>query len=633
MDRIFGTLEIRAVDEEQRIVEGVANTASLDSFGTIIEPRGARFRLPIPLLWQHRKDDPVGEVIHAEVSDTQIRVRARIPLIAEPGPLRDLTDRAWQAVKYGLVRGFSIGFAKDFKSRGNRVTEWQWRELSLVTLPSNQEATILAVRSAYLAASGETPSPGVSGTRREPIPTTPRRPMKTYAERIAALEATRAANVARMEALSEAAEQRGETKDETEQEEFDTLRDQTRAIDRELVDVRELEKMNRAAATPVGAPKTPEEASKARGGVTVGRPVAYSQPGVGMARLVRAIGLSHKQHRDIETVTRALYPDDALILRAAVGAHNTTTDSALVSDEGGIYADFVEYLRPMTIIGKFGTNGVPSLRRVPFRTPLITQATGGSGYWVGEGLGKPVTKFTWTRTTIEPLKVANIAVITDELLRSSSPSADANIRDALVEALRERLDTDFIDPDKAASAGVSPASITNGVSATTSSGTDADAVSTDVQAAMAGFIAANNAPTTGVWIMSATRALALSMMRNALGQLENPGLSMAGGTFAGLPVIVSEYVDTDQVYLVNASDIYLADEGGFAVDSSTEASLQMDDSPTQDSVTPTASTLVSMFQTNSVAIRAERTINWAKRRASAVQVLDAVYWGGTAPST
>jgi HK97 family phage major capsid protein len=462
--------------------------------------------------------------------------------------------------------------------------------------------------------------------------------MKTYAERIAAFEATRAAKTARMDAISTAASDEGRTKNESEQEEFDTLRDEVRAVDRELVDLREMEKLNATRAAPVVGTST-TAASESRAGVVQSvRLRAHTDPGIPMARLVRAIGLAHRKHRDLDTVVRELYPDDQLVQRAAVAAHNTTTDSALVSDEGGVYADFVEYLRPMTIIGKFGTNGIPALRSVPFRTPLITQTGAGAGYWVGEGAGKPVTKFTWTRTTIDPLKVANIAVITDELLRSSSPSADRMIRDALVEALRERLDTDFIDPAKAASAGVSPASITNAATpipsseATVSTYVDNDVVSVDVQAAMAGFIAANNAPTTGVWIMSATRALALSMMRNALGQRENDGLSMSGGTFAGLPVIVSEHVGPTTVILANASDIYLADEGGFQVDASTEASLQMDSAPTQQSVTPTATTLVSMFQTNSVAIRAERVINWALRRASAVQVIEDAYWGATTPA-
>jgi len=149
-----------------------------------------------------------------------------------------------------------------------------------------------------------------------------------------------------------------------------------------------------------------------------------------------------------------------------------------------------------------------------------------------------------------------------------------------------------------------------------------------VRALFAAFIAANNAPDTGVWIMPATTALALSLMQNPLGQSEFPGIGMTGGTFFGLPVIVSQYVPSGTVALVNAGDIYLADEGGIAVDMSREASLEMADNPSHDSTTPTAATdLVSLWQTNSVGFRAERTINWARRRPSAVAHLSGVAWG------
>src|SRR5699024_7583580 len=206
--------------------------------------------------------------------------------------------------------------------------------------------------------------------------------------------------------------------------------------------------------------------------------------------------------------------------------------------------------------------------------------SGGEGYWVGEGKAKPLTKFDYSRRSLEPLKVANIAVVTEELLRDSSPSAEALVRDQLAAALRARLDTDFINPAKAAVSGVSPASITNGVTPIASAGNDADGVRADIQAVFGSFIAANNAPTSGVWIMPATTALALSLMQNPLGQAEFPGISMNGGTLFGLPVIVSQYVPTAYeadpsgapgvtgavVSLVNASDIYFGDDGGIAVD-------------------------------------------------------------------
>ena len=153
-----------------------------------------------------------------------------------------------------------------------------------------------------------------------------------------------------------------------------------------------------------------------------------------------------------------------------------------------------------------------------------------------------------------------------------------------------------------------------------------------MRALFATFIAANNAPTSGVFIMSATTALALGLMVNPLGQSEFPGLSMNGGTLMGLPVIVTEYVPTDSsgsiVALVNAQDIYMADEGGFTVDISREASVQMETAP--DNPTTSSTVLISLWQRNLTGFLAERTIGWARRRASAAAYLTGVNWGAGA---
>jgi hypothetical protein len=376
----------------------------------------------------------------------------------------------------------------------------------------------------------------------------------------------------------------------------------------------------------------------ARSGIVV-KQAPKLQPGIGFARLAKIKAISRLDSEPAASVAERLYGADSevtALCKAAVVAGTTISGNwaaDLVGTETGVFADFVEYLRPATILGKFGVNGVPALRRIPFRVPLISQTGGGSGYWVGQGKPKPLTAFDFDRTTLEPLKVANIAVLTEESIRDSSPSSEMIIRDALRAALAERLDTDFIDPAKAASSGVSPASITYGASHIVSTGNDADDVRLDVRAVFQKFIDANNPPSTGVWIMSTANALALALMVNALGQPEFPGLTMMGGMFFGLPAIVSDYAD-DIVALVNASDIYEADDGGVSVDMSREASLEMKDSSlTQDATNGTGVAMVSMFQTNSVALRAERTINWKARRASAVAYLSAVGWGGAVPAS
>lgn len=466
------------------------------------------------------------------------------------------------------------------------------------------------------------------------------------AEQIAAFEQKRGALVAANEGILEKAASAGSTLDASQKEEFDGNEADIKEVDEHLRRLKGMQSALAANATPV-AGQNAREGSDSRAGITV-KSQPKLQPGIAFARIARVKALAKLGGEGVRETARQLYGEDSetygMFAKAAVGAATTggaTWAGPLVGDETSAFADFVEFLRPQTILGKFGAGGIPSLRRVPFRVPLIGQTSGGDGYWVGEGAAKPLTKFDFSRTTLDPLKVANIAVATMETLRDSSPSAEAIIRDQLAAALVARLDTDFIDPAKAASAGVSPASITNGLTFIEASGTDADAVRADIKALFAAFIAANNAPTSGVWIMPATVALSLSLMFNPMGQPEFPGISMNGGTLFGLPVIVSQYVPTAYdadgagtdfaagalVALVNASDIYLADEGGVSVDMSQEASLQMDNAPTNNSATPTATQLVSMFQTNSVAFRAERTINWAKRRASAVAALAGVNWG------
>ncbi|EMG5816052.1 phage major capsid protein, partial [Escherichia coli] len=326
-------------------------------------------------------------------------------------------------------------------------------------------------------------------------------------------------------------------------------------------------------------------------------------------------------------VARRQYPDDSRlhhVLKSAVGA-GTTTDpqwAGSLSEYQEYAQDFIDYLRPQTIIGRFGQGGIPALRQVPFNIRVHAQVSGGAAGWVGEGKARPLTKFDFESITFSHAKVSAIAVLTEELIRFSSPAADALVRNALAEAVVARLDTDFVDPKKAAVADVSPASITHDVKGTASTGNpDADA-----EAAFGQFVAANLQPTGAVWLMSSTNALALSMRKNALGQKEYPDMTLLGGSFQGLPVIVSQYVG-DQLVLVNAPDIYLADDGGVAVDMSREASLEMQSEPGGDSTTPSPVELVSMFQTGSVAIRAERWINWRRRRTAAVAVITGVNYG------
>lgn len=161
--RAYTVLNIKSMDEEERIIEGIATTPTPDRMNDIVESKGAVFKLPMPLLWQHNHQKPVGTVEFAEPGEKGIPFKARISKIAEEGTLRDRVEEAWQSVKHGLVRAVSIGF-KPLEyvyledTDGIRFTKWEWYELSLVTIPANADATITAIKqydAAYRPASGQ----------------------------------------------------------------------------------------------------------------------------------------------------------------------------------------------------------------------------------------------------------------------------------------------------------------------------------------------------------------------------------------------------------------------------------------------------------------------------------------------
>lgn len=476
-----------------------------------------------------------------------------------------------------------------------------------------------------------------------------------YAEQIAAFTADRTVKVDRQKTIMDEAAEKGETLDAEQQEDFDTLQAEVEAIDKHLNRLRIVEKQAAITAVPVGGYTADEGTSRRSGEPIIVKTQPKLEKGEEFARLFKSMAMAKGDVGRAMNIAKNRYGEDSNAVghlqrmwergidvlgwdgqeKANVVAGSTiagTWASDLVLDEGGTFADFAEYLRPATILGKFGVNGIPSLRRIPFRTALGISTSGGQGYWVGEGTGKPVTSFNFNKTFLEPLKCANIAVLTQELVRSNSISAENIIRDELRNALVQLIDVAFIDPANGGSANVKPASITNGAdSIAASSGGDADDIRLDIRSLVQKFVNANAESSEIVLIMGTGDALAAGMLTNALGQPEFANIGMQGGTIMpGLSIVTSQSVPAGTVVAVQPSEIYFADDGGFMIDMSTEASLMMTDDANSnlDSVTPNPAELVSMFQTNSVAFRCERILNWSRRRSTAVTYLTGAAWGG-----
>lgn len=628
MQRAYTLLDIKSIDEDARIIEGLASTPATDRMGDIVEPRGAEFKLPLPFLWQHRSTEPIGHVTKAKVTADGITVRVELVKWDEPGELKNLLDKAWGMIKTGLVRGLSIGFDPiedtDIKgSFGKRFIKWEWLELSAVTIPANVEASIQTVKQfdAHSPASSGpaarvTKSPGASG----PVKLIkPGAITVTIREQITQFENTRAAKSAAMDALMAEVAKKGETLDATQAEEYDTLAGEVKSVDEHLARLREQETRSKAVATVVQATDTVTAGAARSGAVVSVKPNV--EKGIGFARYAMALLACRGNKYEAADYAKSHWPDQPEVeheIKAAVASGNTTSATwagplALVTP---LANEFLELLRPKTLLGR-----IPGLRKVPFNVSVPAQTSGGTYGWVGEGAAKPVSALAFATVSLPFAKAAGIIVLTKELVKLSTPSAQELVRDDMINGMQQFLDTQFIDPAVAISANVSPASVTNGVTGTAASGTTEAAARADLRALIATF-ATNNIGLDGVvLVMSETVAFILGTIINAVGQPAFPGIGITGGSILGIPVVTSNVVGA-QIVAIHAPSVLYADDGQTEIDVSEQASLQMDGAPTNP--TDATTVLVSLWQRNLVGLRADRFVTWLKARANTVQRIHTV---------
>ncbi|HEY1878418.1 MAG TPA: phage major capsid protein [Caulobacteraceae bacterium] len=664
-DRAYSVLEIRQVQEDARIIEGVASTPTPDRMGDVVNPMGATFAVPMPLLWQHDSGQPIGEVTFAKATPKGIPFRAQLAKLADPGPLKDRLDDAWNSIKIGLVKAVSIGFRATkyafMDDGGIDFQEWEWLELSAVTIPANADATITTIRSLDAQARAATgrselesssrPAPR-SGTSPNPKRTEGKMP-RTTAEQVSAFEATRQAKAAQMVTLMEGASDTGATLDADQSQQYDDLEAEVSDIDRHLVRLRSMQRLMVARATEVDP--NPEAAPALRGGavpaLSTGRSVSITVPkGTAFTRYAMALMASkgdvgraahmaknqtawQNSTPEVAQILEAQYGgvDLERVMRAAV-APGTATDAVWAGPlvQYQIMAsEFVELLRPATILGR-----IPGLTRVPFNVKIPRQTAGASVGWVGEAKPKPVSSLAFDTITLRWAKAAGIVVLSDELVRFSNPDAETLVQNDLIKTMAQFLDQQFTDPAVAPVANVSPGSITNGVPPVPSSGTDEDAFRTDLYTLIATFLANNLSTAGAVLLMTETQASAISMMLTPLGIPLYPTVTSTGGTLLGMTVVTSQnagLIDTvaspatSRIIMLKAPEILMADDGQVLLDASREASLQMDSAP---DAPPTATTVfMSLWQNNMVGLRAERWINWEARRPNAVQWLNNTAYG------
>lgn len=110
----------------------------------------------VPVLWQHRSDQPIGVYSEITEDETGLFVKGQL-LITGVG----LAAEAHALMKAGAVTGLSIGYwvresSYDEKTGIRTLTKLDLVEVSLVTFPANDDARVEAVK--FKLAHGELPT-------------------------------------------------------------------------------------------------------------------------------------------------------------------------------------------------------------------------------------------------------------------------------------------------------------------------------------------------------------------------------------------------------------------------------------------------------------------------------------------
>lgn len=293
------------------------------------------------------------------------------------------------------------------------------------------------------------------------------------------------------------------------------------------------------------------------------------------------------------------------IAKAAVGALGLSN-----IDPNAV--QFFDAVRERSLLGR-----LLGLRNVPYRVRLLAMAGGTRGHWVGEHKQIPMSKPTLTGSSLSPLKVAAIVAATEESLKN--PSAEGLLHRDLEKALADALDSAFIDAGNAGVSGERPASITNGATTIASVGDPVQDLKAMIEAFEGDLSEAH-------FVTDPDTATGLALERDTGGTFLFPDIGPRGGTLLGIPTLTSRGSPTD----TSGGQITLLDPTGIAVGfgsgelaANNSGGIFMSDDPETDGV----GTMVSLFQTETVAIKSVQEANWEQQRDDGVVVLTGASYG------
>lgn len=347
----------------------------------------------------------------------------------------------------------------------------------------------------------------------------------------------------------------------------------------------------------------------------------FTRRGTDFVRLAIAAAVARAENADLVNVAASRWGQRANItalVKSAVAAGGVSGDWAGLADLEGAAQEFLEAVTPQTILGR-----LPGVWTVDPLAPYAAAAANVTSYWRPEGGAAPVSAAVLDRDSLTALDLTCLVVLTNELLNATSDAGEAFVRRLMLKSVAELMDRTLLS-DAAGIAGKQPPGLLYDLSGTPASGD----LTADLDALVGGFTGDLQ---TSAFVLHPRLAAQIALKSGGRGV--GADLGVLGGTLLGLPALASSAVHFDSaggdILLIDGAGLVVADDG-VTIGTSNTASIELDDAPGQDSLSPSgpSGAMVSLWQNELTGILLTRRVNWIVAREGAVAALTGADYTG-----
>ena len=353
--------------------------------------------------------------------------------------------------------------------------------------------------------------------------------------------------------------------------------------------------------------------------------IAPGQLGMSLARCIRATAAAKMAgggpDRAIEILRMWGSPDLAEkwteARTKAMAAGDATAGGFLVPPQYS--QEVIEFLRARTVVRRLGARSLP----MPTGTVKMPKLSGGAtAYYLGENTNATISQPALSQLTLSFKKLITMVPVSNDLLRYSSPGADAIVRDDTVNAMRVREDSAFIrdtgsdQAPKGLRFWAHPDNILT-MTATPS----IQKTFTDLGRMVQLLLDANIPMISPAWVMAPRTEMFLKTLINSNGvPVFLP--EMVAGTLWGFPYGVTTGVPTNVGSSSNKSELYLVDMAQVIIGEA----MQLIVDASQEAAYHDGTTVQAAFSLDQTVVRAIAEHDLGVRHDKAIAVLTELTW-------